>query len=108
MKKVIEILLSIFSIGILIALFAGALSFVGYILALCIAGTTATNICTFIFKTYLPYVIIFTSIISGVGLIAMYLSKMKALTIYQDKKSNGEIKDAQVSQPTETNKNAEN
>ena len=50
MKKVIEILLSIFSIGILIALFAGALSFVGYILALCIAGTTATNICTFILR----------------------------------------------------------
>ncbi len=80
MKKFTEVLLKIFAIGITVCLFAGGLSFAGYIAALIIGGESATALCAFIFKTYLPWVIKFTSIFTLVGLIAMYLSKQKALT----------------------------
>lgn len=80
MKKVADIMLKIFAIGITVCLFAGGLSLLGYLVALIIGGESATTLCSFIFKTYLPWVIKFTSIFTGVGLIAMYLTKQKALT----------------------------
>ena len=46
-----------------------------------IGGETATEICIFIHKTYFPWVITFTSVFVGFGLIGMYLNKMKSLSI---------------------------
>ena len=86
MKKFTEILLKIFSIGIISVLIAGALSLLGYIVAICIGGEIATNICSFIYKQYIPWVIRFTSIFAGIGLLAMYLTKTKALTVNIDNK----------------------
>lgn len=86
MKKITNLLTSIFAIGITICLFAGGLSLVGYIIAIIIGGDVATNMCTFIFKSYLPWVITITSIITGIGLIVMYLSKQKALSVTNEKK----------------------
>lgn len=80
MKKIANILLTVFSIGIIICLFAGGLSLIGYIVALIIGGETATSICLFVFKSYLPCVIKFTAIFTGIGLIGMYFSKQKSLT----------------------------
>ncbi len=85
MKKVSNVVLTIFSIGIIICLFAGGLSFLGYIVGLIVGGDTATNICTWVFKTYLPIVIIATSVFTGIGLIGMYFSRQKALTAKADK-----------------------
>lgn len=81
MKKVSDVLLKIFSFGILLALFAGALIVVGFIIAIFIGGETATGICVFIHKTYFPYIIRLTSIFVAFGLVGMYLSKIKALTV---------------------------
>ena len=81
MKKISNILLKIFSAGTLLALFAGALALVGFVVAMFIGGETATTISVFIHKTYFPYVIRFTSIFVGCGLLGMYLSKVKALTV---------------------------
>ena len=81
MKKFSDILLKIFSVGIVSVLFAGALALVGFIVALVIGGETATEICVFIHKTYFPYIIRFTPIFVAFGLIGMYLSKAKALTV---------------------------
>ena len=81
MNKIADILLTVFSICILLCLFAGALSLVGYIVVLIIGGEMATNICSFIFSSYLPWVIRITSISTGIGLIGMYLSKIKALSL---------------------------
>ena len=81
MKKVSDILLRVFAVGSLLALFAGALSLLGFAAALVIGGETATAICVFIHKTYFPYVIKFTSVFVGFGLLGMYLSKIKALAI---------------------------
>lgn len=81
MKKLNNILLTIFSIGMIAVLFAGGLSFVGYVAALLIGGNAATEICTFIFKSYLPWIIKATSVFAGIGLVTMYLSRKKALTV---------------------------
>lgn len=88
MKKFNNVLLTLFSIGIIAVLFAGGLSIIGYIVALIVGGTTATDICTFIFKSYLPWVIKATSVFAGIGLITMYISKQKALSVKSKSKDN--------------------
>lgn len=81
MKKVSKIFLTIFSIGILVTLFAGALSLAGYIVALIIGGETAATLCAFIYTQYFPWVIKICSIAVGFGLIGMYFDKKKALVV---------------------------
>ena len=86
MKKYTDVLLKIFAYGIIACLFAGGLSLVGYIVALIIGGESATALCLWVFKTYLPWVIKATSVFTGVGLLSMYLSKQKALVATAEKK----------------------
>lgn len=85
MKKFADILLKIFAYGIVACLFAGGLSLAGYLIALIIGGETATSLCAWVFKTYLPWVIKATSVFTGIGLLGMYLSKQKALTARSEK-----------------------
>ena len=80
MKKLCNIILTVFGVGITLCLFAGSLSIIGFIFALFVGGETATEICVFIHKTYFPIVIMFSSFFSGVGLLGLYLKKIKALT----------------------------
>ena len=98
LKKITNVLLTVFSVGIIVCLFAGGLSLIGYIIAMFIGGETATEMCLFIFKTYLPWVIKFTSIFTAIGLLAMYLSKAKALTVSSSNKED----DTKVSAENET------
>ena len=88
MKKFSDILLKIFSVGVLLILFAGAMTLIGYIVAMFIGGEVATEICVFIHKTFFPYVIRVTSIVVGIGLLGMYLSKMKALSVSDTQEEN--------------------
>ena len=86
MKKISKVLLTIFSIGALLTLFAGALALLGYIVALIIGGETATALCSFIYTQYFPWVIRVCSVAVGFGLIGMYMNKIKALTIETNSK----------------------
>ena len=79
MKKFSNILLMLFAKVFNVCLFAGGLSVVGYLVGDAIGGAVAADLCALIFKTYLPWVIKFTSIFAGIGLIGMYLSKQRAL-----------------------------
>lgn len=88
MNKLSNYLLKIFAIGVLGCLFAGGLSFLGYLVALFIGGEAATALCAFVFKQYLPWVIRFTSIFAGIGLVGMYLSRQKALTVDPNNEQN--------------------
>mgnify|MGYP003293973344 CR=1 FL=1 len=81
MKKFSDVLLKIFGVGVTLCLFAGGIAVLGFIVAMFIGGETATEICIFIHKTYFPWVITFTSVFVGFGLIGMYLNKMKSLSI---------------------------
>ena len=87
MNKVSEILLKVFAAGVILSLFAGAVALLGFIVAMFVGGETATEMCVFIHKQYFPYVIKFTSVFVGFGLIGMYLSKIKALSLAEEKNS---------------------
>lgn len=86
MKKLADCLLTVFAYGIIACLFAGGISIVGYLAGIIIGGEIAVNLCAWVFKSYLPWVIKSTSIVTGVGLIGMYLNKQNALTAAAKKK----------------------
>ena len=81
MKKFSKILLTVFSVGTIVTLFAGALAFLGYVAAIMIGGETATNLCVFIHKQYFPWIIRLCSIAVAFGLFGMYFEKKRALSM---------------------------
>ncbi len=76
----------IYAIGITVALFAGALSFFGYVAAMIIGGDTATDICTFIYKQIYPVIIYLSSCSVLIGLVKMYVAGEKSLVPPKKKK----------------------
>ena len=79
-KKVSNLLKMVFGYGIMATLFAGGLTFFGYVAALIIGGDTATAICTVIYKSIIPVIIYVSVIMVLLGLVAMYLAGEMALT----------------------------
>lgn len=92
-SKLAAVLKTIFGYGVMISLFAGGLTFFGYLAALIIGGETATAICVFIYKTIFPIIIKTSTVMVLLGLVAMYLAGEKALTPTQKKGPNKEKKD---------------
>lgn len=92
-KKLSDVLKTIFGYGIMVTLFAGGLTFFGYVAALIIGGDTATAICTVIYKEIVPVIIYVSVIMVLLGLVAMYLSGEVALTPEKKKakKQEGEV-----------------
>ena len=92
-KKISNVLKIIFGYGIVITLFAGGLTFFGYVAALIIGGNTATAICTVIYKDIIPIIIYASVILVLLGLVAMYLGGEVALTPEKKKakKHEGEV-----------------
>lgn len=92
-KKLSEILKMIFGYGIMICLFAGGLTFFGYLAALIVGGETAVAICAFIYKTIIPVIIYISTTMVLLGLVAMYLGGEIALTASRKKnvKHEGEM-----------------
>ena len=80
LKKISDVCKLIFGYGIMAVLFAGGLTFFGYLIALIIGGETATSICTWIYKSFIPVMIYVSTILILFGLITMYLVGEKALT----------------------------
>jgi len=80
MKKFSAILKTIFGYGIMIGLFAGGLTFFGYVAALIIGGSMAAQICDIIYKTIIPVIVYISSVMVLLGLLAMYLGGELALT----------------------------
>ena len=79
LKKTSDVFRLIFGYGIMIVLFAGGLTFFGYVVALFIGGETATAICTWIYKSFIPVIIKASTILILFGLLTMYLAGEKAL-----------------------------
>ncbi len=92
-KKVSDVLKMIFGYGIMVTLFAGGLTFFGYVVALIIGGDLATTICTVIYKDIIPVIIYVAVIMVLLGLVAMYLAGEMALTPEkkQAQKHEGEV-----------------
>ena len=78
-KKISAGLRWVFGYGIMICLFAGGLTFFGFVAALIIGGDTAAQICDFIHKTIFPYIIKAATILVLLGLVVMYLNGEVAL-----------------------------
>lgn len=77
--KIAKVLSYIYGIGVLIALFAGGASFIGYVVALISGGTMATEICVFIYKTIYPILFYFSSSVVLLGLLKMYVAGEKSM-----------------------------
>lgn len=84
-KKLIKVIEFIYGWGILICLFVGGLTFLGFLVAFVIGGETATEICTFIHQSIFKVLIYGGNIIVMLGLLNMYLKKQKSLTISDTK-----------------------
>ena len=84
-KKTAAVLKTIFGYGILICLFAGGLTFFGYLAALIVGGEAAALICTFIYKTIIPVIIKCSTVLVLLGLVVMYLNGEMALTAHKKK-----------------------
>ncbi len=92
MKKLSDILKTIFGYGIMLSLFGGGVTFFGYVVALCIGGSVAESICVFIYKQFLPIMIYISTIMILLGLVSMYIAGELALTPDNKKKSKTEGK----------------
>ena len=79
LQGVTRVMKLIFGYGIMIVLFAGGLTFFGYVAALVIGGETASAICTWIYKEFIPVIIYASTVLILFGLLTMYLAGEKAL-----------------------------
>ena len=80
MKKLSDMLKLVFGYGIMITLFAGGMTFFGYLAALLLGGDAAVVICEVIYKKIIPVIVYATSCLVILGLVSMYLAGEKALT----------------------------
>ena len=79
-KKVAKVCKTVFGYGIMIVLFAGGLTFFGYMAALLIGGEAAAAICAFIDDGIIPVIIYASTILILFGIATMYIAGEKALT----------------------------
>ena len=93
MKKFTEICKLIFGYGIMIVLFAGGLTFFGYLAAVIIGGGEGgigAQICEIISKQITPIITYVSTCCVLLGLLTMYLSGDKALTVGKKESSKHE------------------
>ncbi|MBQ0109705.1 MAG: hypothetical protein KBS44_05450 [Clostridiales bacterium] len=57
MKKITKVHEWIIGIALALCLFLGGLGFIGFVVAFCVGGDTAADICNFLSKTYYVYLI---------------------------------------------------
>ena len=87
LKKISEVCKLIFGYGIMICLFAGGLTFFGYLVALIVGGDVAAAICDFIYNKLMPVIIYASTGLVLFGLLTMYLAGEQALTSGKKKKT---------------------
>ena len=90
LKKISDVCKLIFGYSIMINLFIGGLTLLGYIAAIIIGGEAAAVICTVIYKKIFKLLIYVTSVTVLFGLFAMYLGGEYALSSAGKKKEKKE------------------
>jgi cytochrome c biogenesis protein CcdA len=81
---------TIFSYGMLLALFVAFVLFLGFVVSFFVGHDAAAQITTFLYKTLLPKTYIFSVIVSLIGLIGMYLRGEKAMMMNSKPKKKAE------------------
>lgn len=64
-----------------VSFFAGLLPLIPFVVALIMGGEWGEKISVFLYKQYYPWVIILGSVAIVVGMIAMYIGKIEALSV---------------------------
>lgn len=82
-KKIFNVLNTIYGVMMSASFFAGFLPLIPFVIAIIIGGDTGEAIAVFLQKDYYPWVIIVGSVALVVGLIAMYIGKLEALSVKQ-------------------------
>ena len=95
MKKISDICKLIFGWGVMITLFVGGLTFVGYVVALIIGGDGAVAICDFIYNKITPVMIYATTILVLFGLVTMYLAGEVALVPKKKVKTTSKVDESE-------------
>ena len=73
LNKIVNVMKVVFGWGVMLSLFAGGLTFFGYLAALIIGGDTATMICEIIYKKIIPVVIYTSTVMVLLGMLARHL-----------------------------------
>ena len=93
LNTIVSVLKFIFGWGVLISLFAGGLTFFGYLAALIIGGGengVGAEICRVISKEITPVITYISTSCVLLGLVTMYLSGEKSLTVSKKESSKHE------------------
>ena len=85
-KKISEVIRFVFGWGIYISLFAGGLTFFGFVAAVIIGGDTGAAISVFLSKQVFPVIIYVSTVMVLLGLVIMYLNGEVALTSAKKKR----------------------
>ena len=92
-KKIANVLKYVFGWGVMLSLFAGGLTFFGYLAAVIIGGGEGgigAQICEIISKQITPIITYVSTCCVLLGLLTMYLSGDKALTVGKKESSKHE------------------
>ena len=85
-EKIFEVMKKIYGITMSIAFWGGVLPLIPFIVAICIGGSTGEAIALFLYKEVYPWIIALASIAIIIGLVAMYIGKIEALSTKSLKK----------------------
>lgn len=85
-EKIFEVMKKIYGITMSVAFWGGVLPLIPFIVAICIGGSTGEAIALFLYKEVYPWIIALASIAIIIGLIAMYIGKIEALSTKSLKK----------------------
>ncbi|MBQ7038197.1 MAG: hypothetical protein IJN61_03705 [Clostridia bacterium] len=80
-QKIYKVLNTLYGILMSASFFAGFLPLIPFLVAIIIGGDAGESMAVFLSKQYYPWVIIVGSIALVIGLIAMYVGKLEALSV---------------------------
>ena len=92
MERPVKVMKKIFGYGIMISLFVGAMTCLGYLAAFCIGGDAATAICAFIKNYVIKGVTYISTVMVIFGIVIMYFSGEVALAAKKKTKKGSEEK----------------
>lgn len=87
LKKCLETIKIIYGYGIMIMLFVGGATFIGYLAAFIIGGSAAAAICDFIYLKIVPVMVTLTTSIVVFGMVCLYLPDEATKSSKRDEKS---------------------
>ena len=94
-KKIYKILNQVYGILMSVSFFAGIIPLIPFIFAMIVGGKLGEKISVFFYQDYYPYVIILGSLAVVVGLIAMYVGKLEALSVKKTTTDESDLEDTE-------------